>query len=153
MRRPFAFRIAITAVALILVPHGASAQTSADSAKIRATAMSYIEGFYEGDSTKLIRAVRPEVYKYGFYRAPDSTSYRGMQMTWPGFMNYARNVKNNNRQEPATSVRKVKLLDVLDQTAAVKVTAVWGTDYLLMAKYGSDWMITHVSWQSATRKK
>ncbi len=131
----------------------AAAQTATDSARIRATAMNYIEGFYEGDSTKLVRAVRPEVYKYGFYRAPDSTSYRGMQMTWPGFMSYARNVKSNNRQEPATSVRGVKLLDVLDQTAAVRVTAVWGTDYLLMAKYGNDWMITHVSWQSALPAK
>lgn len=43
--------------------------------------MNYIEGFYEGDSTKLLRAVRPEVYKYGYYRAPDSTAYRCMQMT------------------------------------------------------------------------
>ena len=153
MHKLSAFRVVTTALVLLVAPCGVSAQTSADSAKIRATAMNYIEGFYEGDSTKLIRAVRPEVYKYGFYKAPDSTSYRGMQMTWPGFMNYARNVKTNNRQEPATSVRKVQLLDVLDQTAAVKVTAVWGTDYLLMAKYGSEWMITHVSWQSPQRKK
>ena len=138
MHKLAAFRVLTTALILLVAPGGASAQTSADSAKIRATAMNYIEGFYEGDSTKLIRAVRPEVYKYGFYKAPDSTSYRGMQMTWPGFMNYARNVKTNNRQEPAASVRKVQLLDVLDQTAAVKVTAVWGTDYLLMARYGSE---------------
>jgi hypothetical protein len=153
MNKSLALRIVSTAIALLLAPTDGFAQTSADSAKIRATAMNYIEGFYEGDSTKLIRAVRPEVYKYGFYRAPDSTSYRGMQMTWAGFMSYARNVKTNNRQEPASAVRKVKLLDVLDQTAAVKVTAVWGTDYLLLAKFGSEWMITHVSWQSATRKR
>lgn len=146
-------RTLFTALILLLAPRAAHAQTSADSAKIRATAMNYIEGFYEGDSTKLIKAVRPEVYKYGFYRAPDSTSYRGMQMTWAGFMSYARNVKTNNRQEPASAVRGVKLLDVLDQTAAVKVTATWGNDYLLMAKYGSEWMITHVSWQSAPRKR
>ena len=149
MIKPFA---AVVLLALLLA-RPAAAQSSADSAKIRAAAMHYIEGFYEGDSTKLIRAVRPEVYKYGFSRPPDSTSYRGMQMTWAGFMSYARGVKQNNRQQPATAVRNVKLLDVLDQTAAVKVTAFWGTDYLLLAKYGEEWMITHVSWQSPPPRK
>jgi hypothetical protein len=137
----------------LLLPQSAAAQIASDSAKIRAAAMNYIEGFYEGDSTKLIRSVRPEVYKYGFSRPPDSTSYRGMQMTWAGFMSYARGVKQNNRQQPATAVRKVQLLDVLDQTAAAKVTAFWGTDYLLLAKFGDEWMITHVSWQSPPPRK
>lgn len=148
-------RTASVAVSLglsFVLPRTVAAQTSADSAKIREAAMNYIEGFYEGDSTKLMRAVRPEVYKYGYYRAPDSTSYRGMQMTWAGFMSYARNVKASGRPTPAAAVRGVKLLDVLDQTAAVKVTATWGNDYLLLAKYGNEWQITHVNWQSAPRK-
>jgi len=142
----------VTAMTLMLSPRFATPQSATDSAKVRAAAMNYIEGFYEGDSTKLIRAVRPDVYKYGFFRPPDSTSYRGMQMTWAGFMDFARGVKANNRQQPATAIRGVKLLDVLDQTAAAKVTAYWGTDYLLLAKFGDEWMITHVSWQSPPRK-
>ena len=145
--------VACTALTLLVATPTLGAQTRSDSTKIRAAAMYYIEGFYEGDSTKLIKAVRPDVYKYGFSRPPDSTTYRGMQMTWAGFMSYARNVKQNNRQQPASAVRAVKLLDVLDQTAAVKVTAFWGTDYLLLAKYGDEWMITHVSWQSPPRRR
>lgn len=153
MKKQLVLSTALAIAAALAPARVVYGQTAADSAKIRATAMNYIAGFYEGDSTKLLRAVRPEVYKYGYYRAPDSTSYRGMQMTWAGFMTYARNVKANNRQEPATSVRGVKLLDVLDQTAAVKVTAVWGNDYLLMGKYGNEWMITHVNWQSAPKRR
>ncbi|MES2522099.1 MAG: nuclear transport factor 2 family protein [Gemmatimonadota bacterium] len=142
-------RTLTTALALLLAtPCVAAAQTAADTAAIRAAAMNYIEGFYEGDTTKLVRSVRPEVYKYGFSRPADSTMYRGMQMTWAGFMSYAKGVKANNRQQPASAVRNVKLLDVLDQTAAAKVTAWWGTDYLLLAKFDGQWMITHVSWQS-----
>ena len=44
------------------------------------------------------------------------------------------------------------LLDVLDQTAAAKVTAWWGTDYVLLAKQNGKWMITHVLWQSYPKK-
>lgn len=153
MSTPLNTLFAACTVLTVLLPESVAAQTASDSAKIRAAAMHYIEGFYEGDSTKLIRAVRPDVYKYGFSRPPDSMSYRGTQMTWAGFMNYARGVKQNNRQQPATAVRKVRLLDVLDQTAAVKVTAFWGTDYLLLGKFGNEWMITHVSWQSPPPRK
>jgi hypothetical protein len=153
MTTPFAAGGALALLLSFPAALPVAAQSSADSARIRAAAMNYIEGFYEGDSTKLIRSVRPDVYKYGFSRPPDSTAYRGMQMTWAGFMSYARSVKANNRQQPATAVRNVRLLDVMDQTAAVKVTAFWGTDYLLLAKYGEEWMITHVSWQSPPRKR
>ncbi len=41
-----------------------------------------------------------------------------------------------------------RVFDVQDQTASAKLTASWGTDYLLLAKVGDRWMITHVLWQS-----
>jgi hypothetical protein len=42
----------------------------------------------------------------------------------------------------------VVLYDVQDQTASAKLTAWWGTDYLLLARENGRWMITHVLWQS-----
>ena len=124
-----------------------SAVTAADREAVRRAVLDYVEGFYEGDSTKLARSVRPEVYKYGFYKARDSTSYAGMQMTWQGFFNYARGVKQNNRQAPPTAPKRIELFDVQDQTASAKLTASWGTDYLLLGKYNGKWMISHVMWQ------
>ena len=124
-----------------------TAVTAADREAVRRAVLDYVEGFYEGDSTKLARSVRPEVYKYGFYKARDSTSYAGMQMTWQGFFNYARGVKQNNRQAPPTAPKRIELFDVQDQTASAKLTASWGTDYLLLGKYNGKWMISHVMWQ------
>ena len=51
--------------------------------------------------------------------------------------------------EPAPE--EVLVLDVLDQTAVAKVTAWWGTDYLLMARFEGRWMITQVLWQTPVR--
>jgi hypothetical protein len=156
LRRRAAALIALVTGAGAAVPGAAAqtgaAQTAADSAAVRRTALDYIEGFYEGDSTKLARAVRPEVFKYGFSRPRDSTSYQGMQMTFPQFFAYAARVKASARPTPAAAPKEVALLDLLDQTAAVKVTAWWGTDYLLVAKYDGRWMISHVLWQSPTRR-
>jgi hypothetical protein len=68
-------------------------------------------------------------------------------MTWPEFFSYARGVKQNNRQAPATAPKRVEIFEVQDQTAAAKVTAFWGTDYLLLGKYNGKWMISSVMWQ------
>ena len=124
-----------------------------DTAGVRAAALDYIEGFYEGDSTRLVRSVRPDVYKYGFYRHRDSTSYRGSQMTWEGFHRYANGVKaRGGRGAPPNAPKKIDIYEVLDQTASAKITAWWGVDYLLLAKYDGRWMITHVLWQSPPRQ-
>ena len=152
-RRALILSCAVLAAAAVTIPRDVTAQaapsavTGADREAVRRAVLDYVEGFYEGDSSKLARSVRPEVYKYGFYKARDSTTYAGMQMTWQGFFNYARNVKQNNRQAPPTAPKRIELYDVQDQTASAKLTASWGTDYLLLAKYNGKWMISHVLWQ------
>lgn len=141
----------LTAAATAALPRPAAAQQD-DAALVRRAVLDYVEGFYEGDSTKLVRSVRPEVYKYGFSRRRDSTHYVGMQMPWTGFMDYARNVKARSTQAPPTARRDVVVFDVQDQTASAKLTAFWGTDYLLLAKYDGRWMISSVMWQSPPKR-
>jgi Putative lumazine-binding len=124
------------------------ADPAADVEAVRRAALDYIEGFYEGDSTKHVRSIRPEFYKYGFYFNPNTGKYNGSQMTWPEALAFSRRVRENNRPAPADAPKEVKILEVSDQTAAVKVTAYWGIDYLLLGKYDGTWMIAHVMWQS-----
>ena len=45
-------------------------------------------------------------------------------------------------------IKEVAVLDVLDQTAVAKVTANWGIDYMLLAKFEGRWKITQILWQS-----
>jgi hypothetical protein len=138
--------------ASLCLPFVASAQSAADRAGVERAALDYLEGFYEGDTAKLVRSIRPDVYKLGFDWLDKEKKYAGEQMKWDEILGYARRFKANNRHTPATAPRRVDLLDVLDQTASAKVTAWWGTDYLLLAKYDGRWMITHVLWQSPTPK-
>jgi hypothetical protein len=149
--------VALTALALSAVAFPARSQTTsatatpADREAVRRAVLDYVEGFYEGDTTKFIRSIRPDVYKYGFWRQRDSTSYAGERMNWPEFFAYARGVKQNNRPAPATAPKKVEVFEVQNQTASAKVTAFWGTDYLLLGKYDGKWMISSVMWQSPPR--
>ncbi len=125
--------------------------TAADREAVRRAVLDYVEGFYEGDSTRFLRSIRPDVFKYGFWRQRDSTSYAGERMAWSEFFDYARRVKQNNRPAPATAPKKVEVFEVQNQTASAKVTAFWGTDYLLLGKYDGKWMISSVMWQSPPR--
>jgi hypothetical protein len=34
----------------------------------------------------------------------------------------------------------------------VKVNAYWGSDYMLLAKQGGSWMITHILWQGPPKQ-
>ena len=136
-------------VVSILVASPAMAQ---DTAGVRRAALDYIEGFYEGDSTKHVRSIRPEVFKYGFFIPRDSTTYTGTQMKWPDFHAYTKRVRDNKRFQPATAPKEVVIYEVLDQIASAKVMAYWGVDYLLLARYDGRWMISHVLWQTPPRK-
>ena len=135
--------------ALLILPVPLESQAR-DTAGVRAAAADYIDGFYEGDSTKHVRSIHPSVYKYGFSRQP-SGEYRGMQMQWTGFHRYANRVKAGEVKTPENAPRGIEVLDIADQTAAVKVTAWWGIDYLLMARVDGRWMTYHVMWQSPPR--
>lgn len=127
------------------------AQGDADRDGVQRAMLDYLEGFYEGDTAKLVRSIRPEVDKFGFWRQRDSTSYVAEGMPWADFLSYARGVKEKNRQAPATAPREVVIYEVQNQTASGKVVAWWGTDYILLGKYDGRWMIRQVMWQSPPR--
>ena len=130
-------------------PTAAAPQPTSDRAAVRQAVLDYVEGFYEGDTTKLVRAMWPEVRKYGYYRDAAGNPYRGMAMQFPsGFMNYANGVRAGTTRTPPNAPKEITIFDVQDQTASAKLTAWWGTDYLLLAKENGRWMITHVLWQS-----
>ena len=145
-------RSAVLSLLLIVAPAIAAAQNpAAEREAVRRAALDYLEGFYEGDSTKHIRSIRPEVFKFGFSRQADST-FRGMRMTWEGFHAFTNRVRTNKTFAAADAPKQVEIYDVQDQTASAKVTAWWGIDYLLMARFDGKWMITHVLWQSPPKK-
>ena len=151
MHRPLMIRVFLV-LALLAGTRGTSAaQSPQDREGVKRAVLDYVEGFYEGDTAKLVRGIRPEVYKYGFDWVDKEKKYVGERMTWEEILGYARRFKARGRPTPATAPKTVDLLDVQDQTASAKLTAWWGTDYVLLAKFDGKWMITSVMWQSPPR--
>jgi hypothetical protein len=131
---------------LLLASVAVKAQT--EDEKVASAVLDYVEGFYFGDTARIIRSISPEVVKYGYYKQKDATAYSGEPMSFREMLDYCISVKKRNSPNADKLPKTIKVYDVQDQTASAKLTAWWGTDYILLAKLNGKWMITHVLWQS-----
>jgi putative lumazine-binding protein len=149
MKRSFFLALA----ALSLLPFcSAQAQTDADREAVRQAALDYVEGIYNVDPSRIERSVHPKLAKLGFYRPPADDAYRpGVTMTFERLVEIAKNY-NKEGKLPKDAPKEVTILDVLDQTASVKLVAEWGVDYMHLAKFDGKWMIVNVLWQSPPKK-
>jgi len=123
-------------------------QSKEDVKGVEAACLDYLEGFYEGDTTKLIRSIRPALTKFGYFKQKDAEEYgEAGYMSFEEAKAYAKGVYEKKRFPGDDAPKKVKVLDVMNQIAAAKVTAWWGSDYLLLSKSGDKWMIDQVLWE------
>lgn len=131
----------------------ASGQENSVEKLIIKAGMDYIEGFYEGDTAKLIGCLKPTLYKFGYWQHKTTLAYEpdGF-MTYRQAIDFAKRVAEKQRFAKADSPKKIEVLDILSTIAAIKVTAYWGYDYILLAKQGDKWMIEQVLWQGPLAK-
>ena len=138
-------RISIS-IGLLAMSASALGQTADDRAAVKRAALDYLEGFYEGSTDKIRRSVHPDAHKFGFYF--DDGIYKSEPMSFEEMLNYADGVKTSGNYPDKNAAKRVEILDVLDQTAVVKVHAWWGSDYMTLARYDEKWMIVQVLWQT-----
>ena len=135
---------------LCIVTNFLSAQ---DKENVERACLNYIEGFYEGDTTKLIAALKPTLYKIGYWKNDKTGNYDfDGQMTWRQALDYAKRVLEKKGFAKADAPKKVEVLDIMKTTAAAKVTAWWGIDYILLSKQNGKWMIEEVLWEGPLEK-
>jgi hypothetical protein len=140
------------AVMALLFVAPAHAQTSADTAGIRAAALDYIEGWYEGNAERMERAVHPDLAKR--IVNTDSRSGRsalGHQSAMTLVLNTRR---GGGKETPVVEQRKdVRILDIFENVASVRVDASTWIDYLQLAKWNGRWVIVNVLWENRPRER
>jgi hypothetical protein len=116
--------------------------------QIERACLDYIEGFYEGDTIKITRSIKPSLYKFGYWKNKTSGKYEPDEhMTFQQAIKYAKNVFEKKKFTKEGSPKKVEVLDIMNTIAAAKVTAWWGVDYVLLSKQDGKWMIEQVLWE------
>ena len=131
---------------LILVASTVHAQPKADpeAAAIRATALDYIEGWYEGNVERMQRAVHPELVKRIVANENGASRIDGM-----GATRLVSGVRaGGGKKTPKDKQQKdVTILDRFENAASVKIVASDWIDYLHVAKLDGRWQIVNVLWE------
>ena len=137
--------IALAILASLVVPEYTAAQSAADSAAIRATAMDYMQGWYTGDTLRMGRALHPELAKRivntdstGASRLSNMGAERLIEGTRRGF---GKETPENQRQADPV------ILDIFGNTASVRATMHNWIDYMHMARWNGRWVIVNVLWE------
>ena len=135
-------------------PLPTASPSNADKLAVKNAGLGYIEGFYEGDTNKLKNSLRPTLFKWGYSYDRKASKYKkGKQMTYQKALDFTKWVVENNKYANKDAPKKVEVLDVMNHIAAIKVTAYWGIDYMLLSKEGDKWMIEQVLWAGHPSKK
>lgn len=137
----------LTALLALLPISSAEAQSAADSAAIRAAALDYIEGWYEGNAERMQRALHPDLAKRIMERDRASGASRLQSMTAAQLV--ASTGRGGGSRTPAERRQKdVSILDVYENAASVKVVASDWIDYMHLARADDGrWTIVNVLWE------
>ena len=146
MKRALAFA---TLLALIAGVSAGSAPSDEDA--ITATAMDYIEGYYTGDAARMERALHPDLAKRIVVDGPDGksvlqdmTAKQLIQVTASG--SGTRTPESERRMD-------VKVLDIYENAASVRITAGEWIDYLHLGMVDGEWKIINVLWEFTPEAK
>ena len=116
-----------------------------EAAAIRAAALDYIEGWYEGNVDRMTRAVHPELVKRIIVTENGASRIDGM-----GATRLIAGVRAGyGKQTPKDKQQKdITILDRYENVASVKIVASDWIDYLQLAKLDGRWQIVNVLWEN-----
>jgi hypothetical protein len=120
-------------------------------ALIKQTALDYAEGWYEGNAERMERALHPDLAKRivrnddkGNSRLDNMGALLLVQSTRRGF----------GKQTPKEQQQKdVTILDMMENSAVVKLEMRDWVDYMQIGKLNGRWVIVNVLWEMKPPKK
>ncbi len=122
------------------------AQSAADSAGIRAAALDYAEGWYEGNGDRMARALHPELVKRIVVR--DTTTGRTMVQGMGASVLVNSTRHGYGKETPKDRQQKdVTILDIFGNAACAKAVMSDWIDYMQLAKVDGRWVIVNVLWE------
>jgi hypothetical protein len=138
---------ALAAAAVLSSPAYPAAQAPAnEKAAVEQAALDYVEAIYKVQPERIERSVHPTLTKRGFYKKDAAAPYVESPMTYEQLVKLASSWNKDGKRD--ISIKEITVLDVLDQTAVVRLKASWGIDYMFLGKFEGRWKITQIMWQS-----
>lgn len=131
----------LTALSPTVLP----AQTALDSAGIRGAALDYIEGWYSGNGDRMAKALHPELAK----RIMLTDTLGNFWIRDMGATELIRGTRTGGgtRTPEADRRTEVRVLDIFQNAASVRIDAGGWVDYLHLVRWRGQWVILNVLWE------
>ncbi len=150
--RKFGLAIVVVLGATFWEAQAQSNVSQADASAIKAAALDYIEGWYEGNVERMERSLHPDLAKRIVRTNAQTGASRLDQMSAMSLVQGTRK-GYGNKTPKEKQLKDVMILDVFENAASVKVVASDWVDYMHMAKSNGRWVIVNVLWEMNPAKK
>lgn len=128
----------------------AYSQTDADREGVKRAALDYAESFYEGNGEKMEAALSPDLAK----RIANTNAQGRSSLGHMSAMTLVQIIrmgsgKNTPKDE---QIKNVTILDMMTNSATVKLEMRDWVDYMHIAKMNGKWLIVNVLWENKPKK-
>ncbi|MBL8182958.1 MAG: nuclear transport factor 2 family protein [Blastocatellia bacterium] len=125
-------------------------QTDADREGVKRAALDYAESFYEGNGEKMEAALSPDLAKRIANTNAQGRSSLG-QMSALTLVQIIRTGSGKNTPKDE-QIKNVTILDMMTNSATVKLEMRDWVDYIHIAKMNGKWVIVNVLWENKPKK-
>ena len=140
-------RLFVALASSLLVAGAAVAGDQDHAAAIEKAVQNYVSAIYDMKPELIDESVSPKLQKLGYMPAQDGSGLVEDWMSFDQLRELAGHLNKDGMFDPATSPRKVTILEHTDMIANVKLEAAWGIDYIHLTKFSGQWMIMNVIWE------
>ena len=129
------------------------AQTRQDSLAIKQAALDYIESQHHVKPKQFERSAHPRMVKRTFWTNKQTKKEYLRETFTDAMILLAETYNQNGDKFPKNPKKEVRILDIYDKTASVKLIADDWIDYMHIVKLNGKWQIVNVLWQFKDSEK
>lgn len=130
-----------------VTPLATQAAATTDTQFIERAVRDYIESQHVPDPARMERALDPKLAKHTFWKSADGSEFV-MNTDFETMVKVAKTYNKDGTKFPAKPRVDIKILDVDQRVATVKLTADDWIDYMHLYKnQRNEWKIVNVLWQ------
>ncbi len=122
-------------------------QTKQDTLEIKQVALDYIESQHKPNAKQMERALHPGMVKRTFWKDKATGKDYVRETTTESMVLLAEGYNKNGDKFPSSPKKEVKILDISERTASIKLIADEWIDYMHIVKLNGSWKIINVLWQ------
>lgn len=115
-----------------------------ESVEIEEAILDYVEGVYEADPGRIKNSVHPAMIKRGRCFEKNRKFDPAEVMTFEHLLDLTGQWNKKEYQADAPLEKRIVIYDVHDRTATAGLTAVWGKEFIHLAKIDGKWFIINV---------